>query len=105
MKETTSPYICHIFVCTNCRTDDEKSCAHDKSREIGRILKKEVKVREWKKKVRVSTTGCMGICDDGPNVMIHPQNIWFSRVTKGKTEDILKKTAELIGKQTEASPQ
>ncbi len=35
------------------------------------------------------TTGCMGLCSDGPNVLLHPQGIHFSAVSAGDIDQIL----------------
>ncbi len=80
-EQKESPYICHIFVCTNDRGGERKSCADQNSPLISKTLKKEVGNRGWKKQVRVSQSGCMGLCGKGPNVMIYPQKIWFSEVS------------------------
>jgi len=96
MNEQKSPYKCHLFVCTNCRDKNEKSCGKEKSEEIKKILKKEVKSRGWKGLVRVSSTSCMGICDEGPNVLLHPQDIWFSRVEADDVVDILERVIDEI---------
>ncbi|MBE9536339.1 MAG: (2Fe-2S) ferredoxin domain-containing protein [Proteobacteria bacterium] len=97
MKKVQSPYACHIFVCTNCHDDGEKSCSHGNSKKIREILKEEVRLRGWKGRVRVSETGCMGLCTAGPNVLIHPQNIWFSNVGEYDIEDILNHAKTIIG--------
>jgi len=80
-KQKESPYICHVFVCTNDRKGERKSCADQNSPLISKTLKEEVGNRGWKKQVRVSQSGCMGLCAKGPNVMIYPQKIWFSEVS------------------------
>ena len=80
-KQKESPYICHVFVCTNDRKGERKSCADQNSPLISKTLKEEVGNRGWKKQVRVSQSGCMGLCGKGPNVMIYPQKIWFSEVS------------------------
>ena len=49
--------------------------------------------RGWKDKVRVSTTGCMGLCGTGPNILLHPQDIRFSAVTAEELDLILKQVA------------
>ena len=97
MKEVQSPFACHIFVCTNCNNDGEKSCSGDNSIKIKKILKEGVKSRGWKGRVRVSETGCMGLCESGPNVLLHPQNIWFNDVGKDDIEAILARTKTIIG--------
>ncbi len=96
MKSQSTPYVCHILVCTNCRMDDRKSCAEGDSHKIRKALKKGVEKRGWKGRVRVSQSGCLGVCDDGPNVMLYPGGLWFSRVTLSDTEEILKKVGEFL---------
>ena len=39
--------------------------------------------------MRISTSGCMGLCADGSNVMIYPQKIWFSEVLTGDVDEII----------------
>ena len=81
MEKNVSPFVCHIFVCTNDRKGERKSCADGNSAEVRSALKKEVNARGWKGKVRVSQSGCLGLCMKGPNVILYPQKKWFSGVS------------------------
>ncbi|MBI4683027.1 MAG: (2Fe-2S) ferredoxin domain-containing protein [Nitrospirae bacterium] len=92
-----SPFICHVFVCAFDREGKKKSCADHNSPEVRKALKEEVANRGWKKHVRVSQSGCLGACDNGPVVIIYPQNIWFSEVSTGDAGLILAKVKELLG--------
>ncbi len=85
-------YKCHIFVCVNHRTDERKACAHNKSSEIRQKLKIEARKRWPKNLVRVSQSACLGVCEQGPNIMIYPQDKWFSNV---KIEDVGKILTEI----------
>jgi len=38
-----------------------------------------VNQKGWKQKVRISQSGCMGLCGKGSNVIIYPQKIWFAK--------------------------
>ena len=38
-----------------------------------------------KGKVRANKTGCLDVCEIGPNVVIYPDNIWYTGV---KVEDV-----------------
>lgn len=76
-----SPYVCHVFVCTNDREGKAKACADGGSPRVRAALKAEINQRGWKGKVRISHSGCMGLCQNGPNVIIYPQRIWFAGVT------------------------
>jgi len=91
-----SPYICHIFVCTNDREGRSKSCADGNSHLIKTTLKKEIGTRGWRKQVRVSTSGCMGLCAKGPNVMIYPQKIWFSEVSTDDIGQIISRVEDIL---------
>ncbi len=82
MQRHTAPYVCHVFACVNDRTDGRRSCAHAGGKEIRLALKQQLAERGLTKPVvRVSQTGCLGQCAHGPNVMILPQDVWFSGVT------------------------
>lgn len=89
--QNKSPYICHIFVCTNDRHGVRKSCADGNSPDIRAALKKAVADKGWKGKVRVSASGCLGLCEHGPNVILYPQQIWLSGVTAEDVSGIVEK--------------
>ena len=83
-----SPYVAHVFICTNDREGERESCADNNSILIKSRLKEYVNVNGWKGRIRVSTSGCMGLCLQGPNVMIYPQKIWFKGVSPEDLKDI-----------------
>ncbi|MCF8130148.1 MAG: (2Fe-2S) ferredoxin domain-containing protein [Deltaproteobacteria bacterium] len=96
-EQKESPFVCHVFVCTNDRLGKKKSCADGDSPAVRKALKEEIGNRGWKGKVRVSQSGCLGLCAKGPNVMIHPQNIWFSAVSTDDVGLIVSKIASFLG--------
>ncbi len=88
-KQNESPYVAHVYVCTNDRGGERKSCADNNSQLIKAKLKDLVHQRGWQGKVRISTSGCMGLCEKGPNVMIYPQKIWFFEVSPDDVDEIV----------------
>ncbi|MBT4291000.1 MAG: (2Fe-2S) ferredoxin domain-containing protein [Deltaproteobacteria bacterium] len=88
-KQNESPYISHVFVCINDRGGEKKSCADNNSKLIKAKLKDIVNDRGWKGKIRISTSGCMGVCVNGPIVMIYPQKIMFSEVSSENIDEIV----------------
>ncbi len=88
-KQSVSPYVSHVFVCTNDRGGERKSCADNSSKLIKAKLKEAVNAEGWKGKIRVSTSGCMGLCAKGSNVMIYPQKIWFSDVFPEDVDELM----------------
>lgn len=92
------PYICHIFVCTNDRNGERKSCADNEGAQLRLLLKNAVEKRGWKSKIRVSQSGCLGQCGRGPNVMCYPQGIWFSQVTIHDIENIMQSIEDIFAR-------
>jgi len=97
MKNRKTPYKCHVFVCVKSRNGERKSCADADAGEIRSALKDEIKDRDWKRVVRISSSGCLGVCETGPNVMIYPQGIWLSQVKPSDVPEILKIVEQSIG--------
>lgn len=86
-------YVRHIFICTNRREDDDPkgSCAQKGSEEIRDLFKKEIHARGLKSKVRANKAGCLDVCEHGPNVVIYPEGVWYSHVTKEDVVEIIEK--------------
>ena len=96
LKVQSSPYLCHIMVCVNDRQNERISCGPANSGEIKQQLKMQVKKRWPGERIRISQTGCLGVCEEGPNVMIYPQQIWFSHVTPDDVEGILDRIDKIV---------
>jgi len=95
-NKNESPWVAHVFVCTNDRGGERKSCADNNSQLVKSKLKEAVNAKGWKEKVRISTSGCMGLCAKGSNVMIYPQNIWFSEVLPDEVDEIISTIEHVI---------
>ena len=91
-----SPYACHVFVCTNDRGGERRSCADNNGPLVRKRLKEEVKTRGWDQQVRISQSGCMGLCGLGPNVILYPQKIWFSEVFEDDLGMIISSIEKII---------
>ncbi|MBN2307914.1 MAG: (2Fe-2S) ferredoxin domain-containing protein [Candidatus Hydrogenedentes bacterium] len=81
MKQQPLPHEKIIFVCTNRREEGTRRCCADGGGEgLREQLKALVKARRLRSRIRVSQSGCMDRCEHGPNVMVFPDNVWFSGV-------------------------
>lgn len=89
MQSQRTPYAAHVFVCVNDRKGKSKACGDGLGLTLKDRLKLEVTARGWKGRVRVSHSGCMGLCSRGPNVMVQPQGLWYSGVTEDDLSEIL----------------
>jgi (2Fe-2S) ferredoxin len=84
------PFAVHVFVCTGGGT-----CPHQGAGSVHAYLKQAVATTGLKGKVRVNNSGCLDQCGHGPNLVIYPQNIWYSHVTREEAEAIL--TEHILG--------
>jgi (2Fe-2S) ferredoxin len=69
----------HIFICTNVKNEG-KCCGNEPiSSELIKELKTLVKTSNLTGKggIRISSSGCMGRCEEGPIAVIYPEGQWF----------------------------
>ena len=80
----------YLFVCENSR--EEGSCCMPEGGRLRERLKKTVQETGLASSVRVSRSGCLDLCADGPNVLLMPDNKWFSRVQESDLDEIVRLT-------------
>lgn len=88
METSTPKFMKYVFVCENSRSEGD--CCSEKGTCVRELLKDAVKARGYASAVRVSRTGCLDACAEGPNVLVMPDNVWFRRVSEGDVEEILR---------------
>ena len=94
MEEKSLPFRRIVFVCTNQRAEGERvCCAGQGSVDLHAQLKALLKARGLKGRVRVCKAGCMDRCEQGPNLMIFPENTWLSGVCEADLPAILERIA------------
>lgn len=90
MEKQPVPHKKIIFVCTNRRAEGERVCCAGQGGDILRDrLKAMVKERHLQSKIRVSASGCLDRCESGPNIMVFPDNVWYSKVREADLSAIL----------------
>ena len=79
----------HIFVCGSFRPTGAQGVCHKKqSSALLQYFEQEASDRGLDG-VMVSSTGCMKVCEQGPVVIIYPQNVWYKQVNEQAADDIL----------------
>lgn len=86
----------HVFVCTSCRINGvQKGFCHSKdSVDLVQRLMDEIEERDLHGQVMVTNTGCFGICDKGPIMVVYPEGAWYGNVTKSDIERIVERHFE-----------
>ncbi len=74
------PYKKQIFVCTNDAKGEKASCGDHQGEEIFHQLREMAKARGLHPKIRVAQAKCLGQCTTGCNVMVYPDNVWYSGI-------------------------
>lgn len=81
MEKKEIPFEKKILVCTNDSAGKNGCCAARDGLEIFQALRQAAKDRGVHPRIRVGQARCLGQCACGTNVMIYPDNIWYSAVT------------------------
>ena len=64
-------------------------CASSASPEILAAFEKEIKRCKLQDEVQIIKAGCLGLCSEGPNVMVFPEGACYSRVTPEDVPEIV----------------
>jgi (2Fe-2S) ferredoxin len=86
----------HIFVCTSSRPNgQQKGFCHTKTGvDVMTRFMEEIEERDIGDEVFLSNTGCFGICEKGPVVVVYPDNVWYGSVTPEDVPEILEQHIE-----------
>jgi len=91
MKSEKIPYVKQIFVCTNDRKGESPSCGDHDAEEIFKELRRIAKERGIHPNIRVAQAKCLGKCNMGTNIMVYPDDVWYSGVRLTDADEIVKK--------------
>ena len=81
----------HVFICTNQRVAGEQCChatggsdafAYAKDR-IGALKK------NGPGAIRINKAGCLGRCDQGPVMVVYPEETWYSFIDNEDLDEII----------------
>lgn len=87
------PFRIHIFVCTQQKPEGVTSCTASGSFAVLDALDRDLQARGLDADVQLTTSGCMGLCDDGPVIVVYPEGVWYRRVQKSDIPDIVNSLA------------
>lgn len=73
----------HILVCGGT------GCTSSHSEQIIEALEAELKLQNLDKEIKVVKTGCFGLCELGPIMIVYPEGAFYSRVTPEDMKEIV----------------
>lgn len=76
-------YRAHVLVCGGT------GCHSSNSDEIRKKLKEKIKEEGMDDEIKVVMTGCFGLCESGPNVVVYPEGTFYSHVKASDVDEIV----------------
>ena len=86
-----SYYERHVFFCCNQREPGAECCNNHGAatlRDYAKGRVKELKL-SGQGKVRVNMAGCLDRCDEGPILVIYPEEVWYHYVDREDIDEII----------------
>jgi (2Fe-2S) ferredoxin len=83
------PFRRHVFVCTQAKPEGVTSCPANGSFGLLQALDREILAHQLDDEVQVTTCGCLGLCDDGPIMIVYPEGTWYRRVRVADVPEIV----------------
>jgi (2Fe-2S) ferredoxin/predicted O-methyltransferase YrrM len=79
------PFRLHLFVCTQQKPEGVPSCPASGAFAVLSAVEREVISQGLDNEVQLTTSGCMGLCDEGPVMVVYPEGVWYRKI---KTSDV-----------------
>jgi len=86
-----SYYKHHVFFCLNKRDPPEACCANHDAESLQSYAKKRIKQLglAGKGAVRINKAGCLDRCEEGPVLVVYPEEIWYTYVDREDIDEII----------------
>src|ERR1022692_965367 len=83
------PFRFHLFVCTQQKPEGVPSCPASGSFAVLGALDREMQAHGLNHDVQLTTCGCMGLCDEGPVMVVYPAGVWYRRLQPSDVSEIV----------------
>jgi (2Fe-2S) ferredoxin/SAM-dependent methyltransferase len=83
------PFRFHVFVCDQRKPEGVPCCSARNAGKVLDVLRREINSRGLEDEVQVTTCGSLGLCENGPNMVVYPEGVWYSGVTPEDVAEIV----------------
>ena len=73
----------HVLVCSGA------NCSFKGSRSVRTTLVEEIRSQGLDKEIKVIETGCFGLCEAGPVMVVYPEAVHYCRVSPDDIKEIV----------------
>ena len=86
-----SYYKHHVFFCLNQRDPPEKCCNNAGATEMQAYAKARIKALgiAGKGRIRINKSGCLDRCEEGPVLVVYPDEVWYTYVDRSDIDEII----------------
>ena len=84
-------YAHHVFFCLNRRDAPENCCACHGSEAMQQYAKQRIKALglSGQGRVRINKAGCLDRCEEGPVIVVYPEEVWYTYVDQQDVDEII----------------
>ena len=88
---TVSYYRYHVFFCTNLREDGRACCQRFDAQAMRDYAKRRTKELgiAGHGGTRINTAGCLDRCEEGPVIVVYPEEVWYSYLDQEDIDEII----------------
>jgi NADP-reducing hydrogenase subunit HndC len=73
----------HVFVCQSY------DCSSYGSEELLETFRQRLQERKLMPEIKITKSGCLKECQDGPIVVVYPEGVWYARVLLEDLDEII----------------
>lgn len=86
-----SYYQKHVFFCVNQREAGAACCNNLGAQDVRDYAKARIKSLKLsgQGKIRINNAGCLDRCDEGPVIVIYPEETWYTYIDKEDVDEII----------------
>jgi len=81
----------HVFFCCNQREPGDTCCNNHNATAMQTYAKERIAALGLKGrgKIRINKAGCLDRCDEGPVLVVYPDNVWYTYVDREDIDEII----------------